>query len=61
MVVTAKEYFSGVTNLHCFVVDLDALGDRVKWEAVATRNGEEFPHLYGGPLPMDAVIEIRKL
>ncbi|MFD7745844.1 DUF952 domain-containing protein [Streptomyces sp. NPDC059698] len=41
------------------VVDPARLADPVRFEALEP-GGEEFPHLYG-PLPVDAVVEVRPL
>ena len=35
-------------------IDLDALGDAVKWEE--SRGGALFPHIYGVPLTLDVVL-----
>ena len=50
---TVDKHFAGQTDLHVVAVDLDALGDAVKWEE--SRGGQLFPHVYG-PLPLDTVI-----
>ncbi|WP_174274586.1 DUF952 domain-containing protein [Sphingomonas bacterium] len=42
---TIDRHFAGQTGLHVAAVDLEALGDAVKWEA--SRGGQSFPHLYG--------------
>ena len=49
---TVDKHFAGQTELHIAAVDLDALGDAVKWEP--SRGGQLFPHLYAA-LPLDAV------
>lgn len=49
---TVDLYFAGRENLTVIAVDLQALGDAVRWEA--SRDGQLFPHLYA-PLPLDAV------
>ena len=36
-------------------VDLEALGDSVKWEE--SRGGALFPHIYGVPLTLDVVLD----
>jgi uncharacterized protein (DUF952 family) len=51
---TADKHFAGQSDLHVAAVDLDALGDNLKWEA--SRGGALFPHLYGGPLLLETVI-----
>ena len=50
---TVDKHFAGRDDLHVAAVDLDALGDRIRWEL--SRGGQLFPHLYGD-LPLDAVI-----
>ncbi|MGN5374108.1 DUF952 domain-containing protein [Sphingomonas hankookensis] len=50
---TVDRHFAGQVDLHVAEVDLEALGDAVKWEA--SRGGQLFPHLYA-PLPLDAVV-----
>lgn len=59
---TVDKHFAGQDNLWVAAVDLDALGDAIRWEV--SRGGQEFPHLYGrltldvveayGPLERDA-------
>lgn len=50
---TIRKHFAGHDDLAIVAVDLEALGDSVKWEV--SRGGGLFPHLYG-PLSLDAVI-----
>ena len=50
---TVDKHFAGQADLWIAEVDLEALGDAVKWEA--SRGGALFPHLYA-PLPLDAVV-----
>ncbi|MDR3521176.1 MAG: DUF952 domain-containing protein [Acidocella sp.] len=50
---TLARHFAGQTGLVVAAVDLDRLGDAVKWEV--SRGGALFPHLYGR-LTMDAVV-----
>ncbi len=50
---TVTRHFAGQVDLHVAEVDLDALGDAVKWEE--SRGGQLFPHIYA-PLPLDAVV-----
>lgn len=50
---TVDKHFAGQDDLHVAEVDLDALGDAVKWEP--SRGGQLFPHLYGA-LPLDVVV-----
>jgi len=51
---TIDKHFAGQTGLHIVAVDLDVLGDAVKWEP--SRGGQLFPHIYGTALPLSAVL-----
>ena len=50
---TIARHFAGQSGLQILTVDLDALGDELKWEP--SRGGDLFPHLYAA-LSLDAVI-----
>ena len=50
---TLDKHFGGQVGLVIAEVDLNALGDTIKWEI--SRGGALFPHIYG-PLPMAAVV-----
>jgi beta-hydroxylase len=50
---TLDRHFAGQTGLVIVEVDLDMLGDDIRWEI--SRGGALFPHLYG-TLPMKAVV-----
>lgn len=50
---TIARHFAGQDDLHVAAVDLDALGDVVRWEP--SRGGALFPHLYAA-LPLSAVL-----
>ncbi|MEP7221189.1 MAG: DUF952 domain-containing protein [Novosphingobium sp.] len=50
---TVDKHFAGQHDLHVVAVDLEALGNAVKWEP--SRGGALFPHIYG-PLPLSAVL-----
>ena len=50
---TFDKHFAGQAGLHIVAVDLDALGDAVRWEP--SRGGQLFPHIYAA-LPLSAVI-----
>ncbi len=50
---TIARHFAGQTDLWLVEVDLDALGEAIRWEA--SRDGALFPHLYA-PLPLSAAI-----
>lgn len=49
---TARKHYAGREGLVLLTVDLDALGEAVKWEP--SRGGDLFPHLYAD-LPLSAV------
>lgn len=51
---TVDRHFAGQENLHVVAVDLGSFGDGLKWEA--SRGGQLFPHVYGGPLLLETVI-----
>ncbi|WP_116089586.1 DUF952 domain-containing protein [Sphingomonas crusticola] len=50
---TVAKHFAGQDDLQLVAVDLEALGEAVKWEE--SRGGALFPHLYG-PLTLDVVV-----
>ncbi len=50
---TLDKHFAGQSGLVIVEIDLDQLGDAVRWEE--SRGGALFPHIYG-TLPMAAVI-----
>jgi uncharacterized protein (DUF952 family) len=50
---TVDKHFGGQDDLHVAAVDLEALGDAIRWEE--SRGGQSFPHLYA-PLPLEAVV-----
>lgn len=49
---TVAKHFAGQENLYIAEVDLEALGEAVKWEP--SRGGALFPHVYA-TLPLSAV------
>jgi len=51
---TVDKHFAGQSDLHVAAIDLEALGDDVKWEE--SRGGQLFPHIYGGPLLLEIVL-----
>jgi uncharacterized protein (DUF952 family) len=51
---TVDKHFAGQDGLHVAAVDLEALGDAIRWEA--SRGGQLFPHLYGQSLSLETVI-----
>ena len=50
---TVDKHFAGQDDLHVAAIDLEALGEGVKWEE--SRGGQRFPHLYA-PLSLDVVV-----
>ena len=58
---TARLHFVGQANLVLLRIDVDALGEALRWEP--SRGGQLFPHLYGAldcalveaatPIPLD--------
>jgi uncharacterized protein (DUF952 family) len=50
---TVDKHFAGQEGLWVAEVDVDALGDAIRWEV--SRGGQEFPHLYG-ELTLDTVV-----
>ncbi|HEX8300469.1 DUF952 domain-containing protein [Sphingomonas sp.] len=55
---TIDRHFPGQEGLWLAAVDLEALGDAVRWEA--SRGGQLFPHLYGA-LPLNVVTAYSEL
>ena len=55
---TLDRHFAGQAGLWLAAVDLEALGDAVKWEE--SRGGQLFPHIYGA-LTLDAVTAYSEL
>lgn len=53
---TLDKHFAGQGGLIIAEVDLNALGDLVRWEV--SRGGELFPHVYAA-LPMAAIRSVR--
>ena len=51
--VTVTKHFAGQHDLHVAAVDLEALGDAVRWEP--SRGGALFPHIYAA-LPLSVVL-----
>ena len=50
---TVDRHFTGQSDLWIAAIDLEALGDGVRWEE--SRGGALFPHIYG-PMPLEVVI-----
>jgi uncharacterized protein (DUF952 family) len=55
---TAARHFAGQTDLLLVAVEVDALGDDLRYEP--SRGGALFPHLYGS-LSVDAVASVEDL
>ncbi|KQY80479.1 DUF952 domain-containing protein [Brevundimonas sp. Root1423] len=55
---TARRHYAGRADLMLVAVDLQPLGEDLKWEA--SRGGALFPHLYA-PLPVSAATHERPL
>lgn len=54
---TLTKHFAGQSDLRIAEVDLDRLGDAIRWEPA--RGGVLFPHLYA-ELPIEAVVSLRR-
>ena len=52
---TANLYFDLSESPLVLEVDAEALGDKLRWEKVASRGGRSFPHLYAPGIPLKAV------
>lgn len=50
---TIARHFAGQSDLHLAAVDLEALGNAIRWEE--SRGGQLFPHLYGELMLEDVV------
>ncbi|WP_066794595.1 DUF952 domain-containing protein [Sphingomonas soli] len=55
---TLEKHFAGQEGLWLAAVDLEALGDAVRWEE--SRGGQLFPHIYAD-LPLSAVTAYSEL
>lgn len=55
---TARKHYAGRSGLILAAVDLDALGEALRWEP--SRGGDLFPHIYG-PLPLSVTGPARAL
>jgi len=51
---TLRLHFAGQSDLLLLAVKSADCGDRLVWEP--SRGGDLFPHLYGGPLPVSAIL-----
>ncbi len=52
---TLDKHFADQSGLFIAAVDLERLGETVKWEI--SRGGQQFPHVYG-PLPLCAITRV---
>jgi uncharacterized protein (DUF952 family) len=55
---TLAKHFRGQEDLLLLTLDADRLGPALKWEP--SRDGEDFPHLYG-PLDLAAIVKVAAL
>lgn len=55
---TVDRHFVGQHDLWVAAIDLDALGDAIKWEE--SRGGALFPHIYGR-MPLEVVVAYDRL
>jgi uncharacterized protein (DUF952 family) len=55
---TLAKHFPGQEDLLLLTLDADRLGPALKWEP--SRDGEDFPHLYG-PLDLAAIVKVDSL
>ena len=53
---TVKLYFSPSAQPSVMKISCERLGPGLRWELVESRGGHLFPHLYGGAIPLDAVL-----
>jgi uncharacterized protein (DUF952 family) len=52
-----QAFYADLDDLVLLVIDTERLAAPVRYEAV---DGDDYPHIYG-PLPLDAVIEVRPI
>jgi len=55
---TCQKYFSQEAGFYLVAVDAERLGPALKWEP--SRDGQNFPHLYG-PLPLALVGSVTEI
>ena len=58
---TADLYFVPAEDPVVLEIDAQALGSALRWEAVETRGGTQFPHLYAPGIPLAAVRGVIRL
>ena len=61
VLATAQRYYSVEDPPFVLEIDPNALGSKLKWEAVGARVGVEFPHLYAPNIPFVAVKKTSRL
>lgn len=52
---TAIRYFTPEEEPVALEIEVESLGEGLRWEAVESRGGALFPHLYGGRIPLGSV------
>ena len=58
---TADRYFQPSMEPVLVEMDAAAFGEDLRWELVASRNNEVFPHLYAPGIPLSAVSAVIEL
>ena len=61
MLETANLYFQPDEEPLILEIATSALGDALRWEVVAHRSGQSFPHLYAPHIPTRAVLQVYPL
>ena len=61
MLETARLYFAVDDAPLILELSTEALGPALRWEAVAARGGQRFPHLYAPRLPLSALVALIEL
>ncbi len=56
---TTRKYFKNRSDLVLLQIDLSyySSSPNLRWDAVASRNGELFPHLYSEPLALKSIVK----
>lgn len=55
---TLERHFRGAGPLVALVLDVERLGDALRWDE--SRPGEHFPHVHG-PIPLAAVLAVEQV
>ena len=58
---TANLYFDVSEQPVVLEIEAAALGEALRWEAVESRGGQRFPHLYAAGIPVDSVRSVTAL